>query len=146
MISFRPITEENFDAIIRMKRPDDEHFVASNAYSLAQAWLYRDAGDVYPFAIYDDDQPVGFMMLDEDAEERCLIIWRIMFPEENRFRGYGTAAIRKVIDLAKESGKYDFLLIDYAPDNKVAEHVYTKLGFRPTGKFEYGEYELRLDL
>ena len=28
----------------------------------------------------------------------------------------------------------------------IAEHVYTKLGFKPTGKFEYGEYELRLDL
>ena len=146
MISFRAITEDNFDAIIAMKRPDDEHFVASNAYSLAQAWLYREAGDVYPFAIYDGDLPVGFMMLDEDTEERCLIIWRLMFPEEHRFKGYGTAAIREIIRLAGESGKYDFLLIDYAPDNKVAEHVYRKLGFVPTGVFEHGEYELRLDL
>ena len=146
MINFRAITEDNFDAIIRMKRPDDEHFVASNAYSLAQAWLYRDAGDVYPFAIYNDDEPVGFMMLDEDLDEKCLIIWRIMFPVEKQNKGYGTAAIREIIRLAKESGKYDFLLIDYAPDNKIAEHVYTKLGFRPTGVFEHGEYELRLDL
>lgn len=146
MINFRAITEDNFDAIIRMKRPDDEHFVASNAYSLAQAWLYRDAGDVYPFAIYDDDLPVGFMMLDEDVDEKCLIIWRIMFPVENQNKGYGTAAIREIIRLAKDSGKYDFLLIDYAPDNKIAEHVYTKLGFKPTGVFEHGEYELRLDL
>ena len=146
MISFRAITEENFDAIIAMKRPDDEHFVASNAYSLAQAWLYRDAGDVYPFAIYHDDTPVGFMMLDEDVDERCLIIWRIMFPDEHRFKGYGTAAIRMIIELARESGKYDFLLISYAPENKVAGHVYRKLGFWPTGVFEHGEYELRLDL
>ena len=138
MINFRAITEDNFDAIIRMKRPDDEHFVASNAYSLAQAWLYRDAGDVYPFAIYDDDLPVGFMMLDEDVDEKCLIIWRIMFPVENQNKGYGTAAIREIIRLAKDSGKYDFLLIDYAPDNKIAEHVYTKLGFKPTGVFEHG--------
>ena len=146
MINFRAITEDNFDAIIRMKRPDDEHFVASNAYSLAQAWLYRDAGDVFPFAIYNDGEPVGFMMLDEDLDEKCLIIWRILFPAENQNKGYGTAAIREIIRLAKESGKYDFLLIDYAPDNKIAEHVYTKLGFRPTGVFEHGEYELRLDL
>jgi len=146
MIHFRAITEDNFDAIIRMKRPDDEHFVASNVYSLAQAWLYRDAGDVYPFAIYDDETPVGFMMLDEDTEERCLIIWRIMFPAEHQFKGYGTAALREIIRLAGESGKYDFLLISYAPDNHIAEHVYTKLGFRPTGVFEHDEYELRLDL
>ena len=43
--------------------------MASNAYSLAEAWLYKDAGDVYPFAIYNDDTPVGFMMLDEDQAE-----------------------------------------------------------------------------
>ena len=43
--------------------------MASNAYSLAEAWLYKDTGDVYPFAIYNDDTPVGFMMLDEDQEE-----------------------------------------------------------------------------
>lgn len=146
MIHFRAITEDNFDAIIRMKRPDDERFVASNAYSLAQAWLYRDAGDVYPFAIYNDETPVGFMMLDEDTEERCLIIWRIMFPAEHQFKGYGTAALREIIRLAGECGKYDFLLISYAPDNHIAEHVYTKLGFLPTGVFEHGEYELRLDL
>jgi len=146
MINFRAITEENFGTIIRMKRPDDEHFVASNAYSLAQAWLYRDAGDVYPFAIYDEETPVGFMMLDEDLDEKCLIIWRIMFPVEHQCKGYGTAAIREIIRLAKESGKYDFLLIDYAPDNKVAEHVYKKLGFQPTGRFEHGEYELKLTL
>ena len=55
MINFRKITEDNFDAIIKMKRPDGENFVASNAHSLAQAWLYRDDGDVFPFAIYNDD-------------------------------------------------------------------------------------------
>ena len=146
MINFRAITEDNFQTIIHMKRPEGEHFVSSNAYSLAQAWLYRDAGDVYPFAIYHGDEPVGFMMLDEDLEEECLIIWRIMFPVENQGRGYGSAAIGEIIRLARESGKYTHLLIDYAPENHIAEHVYKKLGFRPTGKFEHGEYELRLDL
>ena len=114
MINFKSITEENFDIIIRMKRPENEHFVASNAYSLAQAWLYRDNNDVYPFAIYNDEEPVGFMMLDED--------------------------------LARESGKYDFLIIDYAPENKIAEHVYTKLGFKPTGEISNDEIVLRMDL
>ena len=146
MINFRAITEDNFDVIVRMKRPDDEHFVASNAYSLAQAWLYRDAGDVYPFAIYNDDAPVGFMMLDEDLDEKCLIIWRIMFPVENQFKGYGTAAIREIIRLAKESGKYDFMLLGCDPENHAAEHVYRKLGFTPTGVFEHGENEFKLDL
>ena len=147
MISFRKITEDNFAAIIQMKRPDGEKFVASNAYSLAQAWLYRDAGDVYPFAIYNEETPVGFMMLDEDTEERCLVIWRIMFPEEHQRKGYGTRAIQQIIQLAKDSGKYDFIILDYVPGNEIAKHVYDKLGFLPTGEIvNNGEIEMKLAL
>ena len=145
MINFRAITEENFDIILKMKRPDGEGFVASNAYSLAQAWLYRDAGDVYPFAVYNDDEPVGFMMLDEDLEEKYLVIWRIMFPIEHQCKGYGTEAIRKITELARESGKYEYMIIDHHPENKIAAHVYGKLGFRPTGEISNGEIVLRLD-
>ncbi|MDE7325905.1 MAG: GNAT family N-acetyltransferase [Lachnospiraceae bacterium] len=145
MINFRRITEKNFDEIIRMSRPVDEHFVASNAYSLAQAWLYREENDVYPFAIYNDDTAVGFMMLDEDLKERCLVLWRIMFPEKNTGRGYGTKAIHQIIKLAKESGKYDFMILDCAPENERARHVYEKIGFYDTGEIENGEHIMRFD-
>ena len=145
MINFRKITEDNFNVVMQMKRPDGEHYVASNAYSLAQAWLYRDNNDVYPFAIYNDDEPVGFMMLDEDLEERCLIIWRIMFPEENTGKGYGTEAIKLVVRLAKESGKYDFMILDCALDNHRAKHVYEKAGCKDTGEMENDERIFRLD-
>lgn len=146
MIHFKAITEENFSAVMQMKRPPEEHFVASNAYSLAQAWLYRDANDVYPFAIYHDELPVGFMMLDEDLEEKCLVIWRIMFPPEHQNKGYGTQAIREIIRRAKDSGKYECMIIDYVPENQIAKHVYEKLGFLPTGVVHDGEIELKLCL
>ncbi len=146
MIEFKPITEENFFAVVNMKRPEEERFVASNERSLAQAWLYRDAGDVFPFAIYADGSPVGFMMLDEDEEERVLAIWRIMFPEEHANRGCGGQAIQMVIDLARASGKYDKLVIDYVPGNERAAHLYEKLGFRPTGEISHGEVVMELKL
>lgn len=145
MINFRGITEENFEEIIRMKRPSDEHFVASNAYSLAQAWLYREANDVYPFAVYWEDTAVGFMLLDEDLDERCLIVWRIMFPEENTGKGYGTKALEQIVKLAGESGKYDFMILQCAPDNPRAHHVYEKVGFRDTEEINDGERVMRLD-
>ena len=147
MVNFRNIDEENFTEIIKMKRPDHENFVAPVVYSLAQAWLYKDNNDVYPFAIYDDEMPVGFMMLDEDLEERCLVIWRILFPMEHQYKGYGTQAIGKMIQMAKDSGKYDVMLIDCVPENTVAKHVYEKLGFEPTGNIvNNGEIELKLCL
>lgn len=148
MVYFKAITEENFGAIINMKRPENEHYVSSNAVSLAQAWLYRDNGDVHPFAIYHDDEPVGFMMLDEDEDngDNCLIIWRIMFPVEHQCKGYGTQAIQQIIELARASGKYDAVLLDYIQGNTIAEHVYTKLGFRPTGEISDGEIVMKLPL
>ena len=145
MINFRAITEENFDTIMQMKRPENEGFVASNAYSLAQAWLIKDADDVYPFAIYNDDMPVGFMMLDEDAEERCLVLWRIMFPVEHQNKGYGREAIQLLIQLAKNSEKYDFMIIECMPENEIAKHVYETIGFKPTGEVDNGEIVMRLD-
>ena len=145
MIHFEKITEDNFSAIIQMKRPLGEHFVASNEYSLAQAWLYRDNNDVYPFAIYNDDVPVGFMMLDEDVEERCLVLWRILFPPEHQNKGYGTQASREIVRLARESGKYDRMILGCVPENRIAEHVYEKLGFEPTGEIvNDGEIEMEL--
>lgn len=146
MINFRKITEENFDAIIEMKRPDGENFVASNAVSLAQAWLYRNDGDVFPFAIYNDDTLVGFMLLEEDMEDERLDLWRIMLPPENEGKGYGTAAVKLMIQYAKESGRYKSIGLLCDPQNYNARHIYDKLGFQPTGDICYGDVEMRLDL
>ena len=146
MIHFRSITEENFDAILRMRRPEGEGFVASNAYSLAQAWLYRENGDVFPCAIYHEDTPVGFLLLEEDAEERKLMLWRIMFPPEQENKGYGTAAVRLLISLARESGRYSELYLDCNEKNAAAMHIYRKLAFQPTGDINHGDLEMRLTL
>ena len=146
MIHFRNITEENFDAIINMKRPEGENYLATNEHSLAQAWLYREANDVFPFAIYDDDLPVGFMMLDEDLENREISIWRIMFPVEYQNKGYGTEALKNVIELMRNSGKYDSVTIDYVQGNDIAGHVYRKVGFHETGQIVNDrEVEMRLE-
>ena len=146
MISIRAITEDNFDAILAMKRPDGEGFVVSNAVSLAQCWLYRENEDVFPCAIYREEEPVGFLLLEEDMDDRELIVWRMMFPEEHANKGYGGEALRRVIQLARESGKYHHIELTCHPKNTRARHMYEKLGFCPTGKILNGEDELMLNL
>lgn len=146
MVTFRKITEENFDCIIRMKRPDEENFVASNAVSLAQAWLYREEGDVFPFALYHGDEAVGFMLLEEDMEDATLILWRIMVDPKHEGKGYGTAAVALLIRYAKEAGRYRTLELDCAPENVRARGIYEKLGFHPTGRMNHGSVEMRLEL
>lgn len=146
MLNFQPITEKNFDALMAMKRPEGEAYVSSNAYSLAQAWLYRAEGDVFPFAIHDGETPVGFCMLDDAREEEVLVIWRLMFPEENTGKGYGSQTIRMVADLARRSGIYRKLVIQVVPENTRARHVYEKAGFRPNGTITNGEIVMEMPL
>jgi diamine N-acetyltransferase len=54
----------NFDDLIDLKVADDQkNYVASNIYSLAEAYAAK-ASDGYamPFGIYLDDKPIGFIM------------------------------------------------------------------------------------
>lgn len=144
MIQFRKITEDNFAGILDMKA-GGPRFVPPNAESLAQAWLYYENHDVYSFAIYDDDMPVGFMQLDEDLEKRVMYLWRVMIDEKHQSRGFGTAAVERIAALIKESGKYDRMELGCKPENVRGMHVYAKLGFHPTGEVEHGEVQMRLD-
>lgn len=146
MVHFRTITEDNFDAVINMKRPEGEGFVASNAVSLAQAWLYRDNGDVFPFALYDDDTLVGFMLVEEDIDEKRLDLRRFMLSPQREGRGLGTAAVELLIRYARDFRRYSCLQLLCAPENAAARHIYDKLGFRPTGEICFGDVEMGLKL
>lgn len=145
MITLREINEDNFDFIVKMEvAPEQKRFLASNAYSLAQCWLYRDAGDVFPRAIYSDDEPVGFILFDADFEERSVCIWRIMIAAAHQGKGYGTEALRIALAQAEQCGRFDYAELDCESGNPAAEHVYRKLGFLPTGNINHGSHEYRL--
>lgn len=145
MIQFKKITEENFVKILCMEQAEGQHFVPPNAESLAQAWLYYENHDVYSFAIYHDEAPVGFMQLEEEMENRCMYLWRIMIDAAYQGQGYGTAAVEKIIDLVRESGKYAYMELGCKPDNMRGMHIYEKLGFRLAGPEENGELPMRLN-
>lgn len=145
-VEFRKITRENFYSVLFMDPGDKGKFVASNAASLAEAWLYYEQNDTHPFAIYHGEQLVGFMMVHEDLEKKELYPWRLVIAKEQQGRGYGSAALKKLIGLARNCGKYAYMTIDYMEGNFPAKHIYEKLGFRPTGEVENGEIFMRLNL
>ena len=138
MIAFRPIDKGNFYPLLELDPGDGGKFVASAAVSLAEAWLYYEEHNTYPFALYAGEELVGYMM--------ALFLWRLAIAKEHQGKGYGTEALRKFIALARESGKYACLVIGYEAGNDRAGRMYERLGFRPTGVVEDGETILRLDL
>lgn len=145
MITFRPIDKGNFYPLLELDPGDGGKFVASAAVSLAEAWLYYEEHNTYPFALYAGEELVGYMMAHEDRDRRALFLWRLAIAKEHQGKGYGTEALRKFIALARESGKYACLVIGYEAGNDRAGRMYERLGFRPTGTVEDGETILRLD-
>ena len=79
-------------------------------------------------------------------EEEELILWRIMLPPEHEGKGYGSEAVRLVINQAKDSGKYAKLTLTCSPDNLIARHVYEKAGFQPTGSILHDSIEMFIPL
>ena len=80
MIEIKLVDESSFQAVLDLKISEaDERarFVSPNVRSLADAWLYRENGDVFPMAIYWHELVVGFLLLEIDKDEAEYFIWRI---------------------------------------------------------------------
>lgn len=145
MISLRKVDKENFRKVVGMKLVNGgQEFVAPNVYSLAQAWVFYE--EARPFAIYKDEEVIGFMMLGVDEKEREADIWRFMIAEEQQGKGYGTEAMKVAIEIIKNEKKFDCVALSYVPGNDVGQHVYEKLGFKATGEIDDGEIIMKLDL
>ncbi|WP_342756250.1 GNAT family N-acetyltransferase [Kineothrix sedimenti] len=145
MVSLKEINENNFRIVVGMKVNEEQSkYVASNVYSLAQAWLYPE--EAKPYAIYNDEDIIGFMMFDWNEKERECGIWRFMIASNQQGKGYGRKALAYALKLIKETGKFDYVSLDYVPDNVVGKHLYESMGFIETGEIEDGEIIMKLDI
>lgn len=145
MIQLELVNERTFKKIIDMKLPPEQNcFVAPNVVSLAQAWLYYE--NAHPYAILNNDDVVGFIMLDWDEGERTVGVWRLMIAPEHQHKGYGRKAMEAVIKLASEAGTIDMMYLSFVPNNKNAYDLYYSMGFRENGDIEDEEIVMTLPL
>lgn len=142
MIALKEITEYNFDEITDLKVFEHQKsFVSSVRDSLAQAWVYRDTA--FPFAIYNDTTPIGFVMLGYYESRGQYTLWKFFIDEKFQNKGYGRQALNLAINYlinhfdAKEI--YTGVLIG----NEIARSLYTSFGFVETGTIEDNMIELR---
>jgi len=137
-IALRPITKDNYRDALRLKvKPTQETFVAPNAVSLVQA-QYEVEDHGVPYGIYADDKMVGFIMTSEPediAEEfpKTLAVWRLMIGADYQGKGYGRAAMEKLIADAKANDRFEQIVLSYVPDNQAAQRFYASLGFEEIG-------------
>src|SRR5215208_6332263 len=143
-LHLQPVTWANFSAVIDLTvTPEQEDFVSSNLYSIAEAYLEP---TWTPLAIYAGDDLVGFAMFGRDDETGNWWIMRYMIDTQHQGKGYGTAALPLLIDLMVERHDCGEIFLGYEPNNEVASRLYARMGFAPTGEMVGGEIVARLDL
>jgi diamine N-acetyltransferase len=138
----KQITEDNFSECLNLKvEESQEDFVASNIYSLAQAWLYPN--NARPFAIYNDEEMVGFLMLDIDCDcdgtRKTSGLWRLMMDKNHQNKGYGKAALEEAIKHIISEYNPETFRTSVVPGNDAAEKLYRNLGFEPNGEYDDDE-------
>jgi len=168
MIELRKVDRDNWDDVIKLKvAKHQENFVASNIYTLAEAYIELTDSEPedadYPpmiFAIYKDDVLVGFTAMEQDEPDEDEYVYetfgdkavynffRFMIDEQFQGKGYGREAMVKILEYLKSfpQGEVDAIVLSYEPENDVARKLYESLGFVETGHIEDGEMVARLGL
>ena len=143
MINLKVINEDNFLDAFQLKLADgQERYVSNPIRSLAQAYVYRK--QCQPFGIYDGDEMVGYVMVIYDYAIPEYDIWHMMIDASRQGRGYGSAALRLVLEYIKTKpfGDSNRVTLTCNKNNQVALELYHKVGFVETGEEDDEEIEL----
>lgn len=145
IIHLRKITEENFiDAFNLKLAPEQERFVSHPIRSLAQAYVYRE--QCQPFGIYEGQTMVGYVMVIYDYDVPEYDIWHMMIEQAEQGKGYGKAALDRVLDYIREKpfGSSNRVTLTCNKENIRALTMYKSKGFAETGVTDGEEIELSL--
>jgi diamine N-acetyltransferase len=135
VITLREVTKENLDDILDLKvTSEQENFIASNAVSIAEAHFYPDV--TWFRAIYADEIPVGFVLLDDDPVNSYYSLWRFMIDARFQMCGFGRRAFELVVEYIKTRPNAKMLSTSCVPGEGSPQAFYEKMGFIYTGEID----------
>jgi diamine N-acetyltransferase len=131
------ITKDNWRHCIRLDPgPAGKAFIPSNLYALAES---KFAPSFVPLGIYVESVMVGFIMYNTQPEaDGSYSIYSMMVDARYQGKGYGTTALRLVIERLRQLPHCTTVSLEYDRVNEQAARLYRCLGFRevaesPTG-------------
>jgi diamine N-acetyltransferase len=155
-VHLREITPENRAAVEALAvGPEQDGFVGTVTVSLREAAETPQAAPWYR-AVYDDDTPVGFVMISDGSTPENMknpellgpyFLWRLLVDQHHQKHGYGAAALSLVVDhLRTHRPDAQVLLTSCGQGPNGPLGFYARQGFRVTGQFHDGEVVLELPL
>ena len=160
MFKLKKINRKNVGEILKLEVFDNQkRFVAPNNISIIEAYLaITENNDVFTFGIYNDDAPVGFLMIgfdvnsdDEGAPKIAkgnYNIWRFMIDKKFQGKGFGKKAMNLALEFVNTfpCGTAKYCWLSYESDNVVAQQLYKSVGFVETDENDGEEIVAILEL
>jgi diamine N-acetyltransferase len=151
-VTLREITPDNRDAIEALRvAGGQENFVSDVSQSLSEAAATPAAKPWYR-AVYAGEAPVGFLMLGDDVPPGNPVIpwpyylWRMLIDGRYQGRGYGRAALDRLVEYLKTRPGAQLLVTSIVPGEGSPLGFYLRYGFEPTGQMFDHEQVLQLRL
>ena len=147
-LRLEPVTSTNWrEGLAVSAREGQARFVA--AYEpvllviLAKAAVRVGGVEWWPFLLKDEARTVGVVgVADHREHHKTLTIYHLLIDESQQRRGYGRAALQRIIELSQQSEGCDLLRLAVNPENSAAIVLYQSAGFEVTGTDEDGELEM----
>ena len=123
MIQIKPITKDNLDKVLSLSVHDSQKgFVSTTAESLAQAYVYKDTA--FPFAVYDGQEIVGFIMMGRYEAKNYYTLWKLLIDRKHQHIGYGRKALELGIAFLKDRFRITEIYTGVSPGNLAAKQLY----------------------
>lgn len=149
MVHLEKVGYDNIWKVIELDVEEEQRgYVSPNIISIVDAYLaVTNDESAFPFAIYDDETLVGFIMVQFDLhdergiERNNYTVRRLMIDKEYQHRGYGRQALGLALDFigTKPCGDAEYCCISFKPWNTNAKKLYNSMGFDDTEYYDGDE-------
>ena len=133
------VTEENWLDIARLSVSDEQQaFLDRPIGILARGYVYRRC-NARVIGIAGDGRIIGVALVrDLDEEPACYDLQQFMIDRRFQNKGYGTQALKQIINQLQAEGKYTCVEVCVNKADAPALRVYEKVGFADTGYIDDG--------
>ncbi len=150
MVSLRPITDANRDAVFALRVSEaQQQFVSNVPESLAEAAEEPDGRAIH-WAVYDGETPVGFVMISDEVGGPGYIaqyLWKLLIDERYQRRGLGTATLDLIVEYFRNRPGVEVMWTSAGQGDGSPIPFYERYGFVQTGDLVFDdEVLLRLSL